>query len=193
MMEHAVVALTTTFGVAFLFVIYFLWRRLRLDIFRDHLFRLRERWFDLALDSDSTLQFDSPLYRSVEQSLCGMLQFAHRVSFSFVVLMRIGERIQNIESDVEPIERITRDVKQIPDEYTRTKAVDIWTGIPAAILNHMVLTSIVFFLLAAIRFVLLLLRRRHERSTKESVLKQHEPVLEKIETTAYRSLASEPV
>ena len=192
-MEHAVVALTTTVGVAFLFVIYFLWRRLRLDIFRDHLFRLRERWFDLALDPDSTLRFDSQLYRSVEQSLCGMLQFAHRVSFSFVVLVRIGERIGNIETDVEPIERITRNIKKIDDTYTRNKAVEIWTGIPVAILNHMVQTSIVFFLLTAVQFVLLLLRRRHTRAAKESVVKQHEPVLEKIETTAYRNLASETV
>lgn len=192
-MEHAVVALTTTVGVTFLFVIYFLWRRLRLDIFRDHLFRLRERWFDLALDPDSTLQFDNPLYRSVEQSLCGMLQFAHRVSFSFVVLVRIGERIQNIETDVEPIERIAKNVKRIPDEYTRTRAVEIWTGIPVAILKHMMFTSLVFLLLTSIQFVLLLLRRRHTRAAKESVVKQHEPVLEKIETTAYRNLASEPV
>ena len=79
MMDHAIVALTTTAGIAFLFLIYFLWRRLRLDIFRDHLFHLRERWFDLALDSRSTIQFDSPLYRSVEQSLYGMLQFAPRL------------------------------------------------------------------------------------------------------------------
>ncbi len=192
-MEHAVVALTTTVGVTFLFVIYFLWRRLRLDIFRDHLFRLRERWFDLALDPDSTLQFDNPLYRSVEQSLCGMLQFAHRVSFSFVVLVRIGERIQNIETDVEPIERIAKNVKRIPDEYTRTRAVEIWTGIPVAILKHMMFTSLVFLLLTSIQFVLLLLRERPTRAAKEGLVKQNEPVLEKIETTAYRNLASEPV
>ena len=155
MMEHAVVAVTTTVGVALLFVIYFLRRRQRLDIFRDHLFRLRERWFDLALDSRSTIQFDSQLYRSVEHSLCGMLRFAHRVSFSFAVLVRIGERIQNIETDVGSIEQFTKKIEGIPDEYTRTRAVEIWTDIPAAICNHM--------------------------------------VLEKIETAAYRNLASEPV
>lgn len=193
MMEHAVVAVTTTVGVALLFVIYFLRRRQRLDIFRDHLFRLRERWFDLALDSRSTIQFDSQLYRSVEHSLCGMLRFAHRVSFSFVVLVRIGERIQNVEIDVEPIENITKNVKQIGDEYTRTRAAEIWTGIPAAILNHMVQTSFVFSFLTAIQFVLLLLRRRQAQAAKESVVKRNGPVLEKIETAAYRNLASEPV
>ena len=190
-MEHAVVALTTTVGVGCLFVIYFLWRRLRLDIFRDHLFRLREGWFDLALDPDSTLQFDSPLYRSVEQSLCGMLQFAHRVSFSFVVLVRIGERIQNIKTDVEPIEQIAKNVKQIPDEYTRTTAVEIWTGIPMAILRHMMLTSPVFFFVISMQFVLLL-RKRPAQAVKERLVEQNEPVLEKIETAAYWNLASEP-
>lgn len=192
-MEHVVAALTTTVGIALLFVIYFLWRRLRLDIFRDNLFRLREGWFDLALDPDSTLQFDSHLYRSVEQSLCGMLQFAHRVSFSFVILVKIGESIQNIETDVEPIEQIAKNVKQIPDEYTRTTAVEIWTGIPMAILKHMMFTSLVFLFLTSIKFVLLLLRERPTQAARERLVKQNEPVLEKIETTAYRNLASEPV
>lgn len=191
MMDHAIVALTTTAGFALLFLIYFLWRRLRLDIFRDHLFHLRERWFDLALDPSSTIQFDSPLYRSVEQSLCGMLQFAHRVSFSFIVLVRIGERIQNIETDVEPIERITGSIKKIPDEYTRNKAVDIWDGIPVAILNYMMSTSLVFLFWTTVQFSLLLLRRRHTRAAKKSVVKRNEPVFEKIETTAYRNLAPE--
>ena len=191
MIEHAVVALTTTVGVAFLFVIYFLWRRLRLDIFRDHLFRLREGWFDLALDPDSTLQFDSHLYRSVEQSLCGMLRFAHRVSFSFVILIKIGERIQNIKTDVEPIEQIAKNVKQIPDEYTRTTAVEIWTGIPTEILRHMMFTSPVFFFVISMQFVLLL-RKRPARAVKERLVEQNEPVLEKIETAAYWNLASEP-
>lgn len=190
-MDHAIVAMTTTVGFAFLFLIYFLWHRLRLDIFRDHLFHLRERWFDLALDPGSTIQFDSPLYRSVEQSLCGMLQFAHRVSFSFVVLVRIGERIQNIEADVEPIERITEGIGKVPDEYTRNKAVEIWDGVPMAILRHMMSTSFVFLFLTTVQFVLLFLHRRHTRATKKSVVKRNEPVFEKIETAAYRSLAPE--
>ena len=190
-MDHAIVAMTTTVGVALLFLIYFLWRRLRLEIFRDHLFQLRERWFDLALDSGSTIHFESPLYRSVEQSLCGMLQFAHRVSFSFVVLVRIGERIQNIETDVEPIERIEESIRKIPDEYTRSKSVEIWKGIPMAILGHMMSTSLVFFFLTTVQFVLLFLRRRRTRAAKESVMKRNEPVFEKIETTAYRNLAPE--
>ena len=189
-MEHATVAVTTTIGIAFLFLIYFLWRRLRLEIFRDHLFHLRERWFDLALDSGSTIKFESLLYRSVEQSLCGMLQFAHRVSFSFVVLVRIGERIQNIETDVEPIERITKGIGKIPDEYTHDKAVDIWDGIPMAIHNYMMSTSFVFFFWTIVQFILFFLRRRHTQTAKESVVKRNE-VLEKIETTAYRNLAPE--
>ena len=117
-----------------------------MDIFRDRLFRLREQWFDLALDSHSTIQFDSHLYRSVEHSLCTMLRNSRHVSFSLAVLIRIGERIQDLDSDF--------------DEYTRTRAVEIWTGIPTAIRRHMLRTSLVFALLTAIRFVSLSLRRR---------------------------------
>ena len=190
-MDHAIVAMTTIVGVGVLLLIYFLWRRLRLEIFRDHLFHLRERWFDLALDSNSTIQFESPLYRSVEQSLCGMLQFAHRVSFSFVMLVQIGERIQNIETDVEPIERITEGIKKVPDEYTRNKAVEIRDGISVAIFNYMMSTSLVFLFWTTVQFVLLFVRKRHTRAAKKSVVKRNEPVLEKIETTAYRNLAPE--
>ena len=159
-MEHTVIAATTTLGVALLFVRCFLWRRLLVDILRDRLFRLREQWFDLALDSDSTIQFDSHLYRSVEHSLCNMLRNSHHVSFSLAVLIRIGERIHDLDTDFEPIEQITKDITKISDEYTRTRAVEIWTGIPTAIHKHMLRTSLVFALLTAIRFVSLSLRRR---------------------------------
>ena len=84
-MEHTVVAATTTVGIALLFVLCLLWRRLLVDIFRDRLFRLREQWFDLALDSESTIQFDSHLYRSVKHSLCTML----RTSLVFALLTAI--------------------------------------------------------------------------------------------------------
>ena len=159
-MEHTVVAATTTVGIALLFVLCLLWRRLLVDIFRDRLFRLREQWFDLALDSESTIQFDSHLYRSVKHSLCTMLRNSRHVSFSLAVLIRIGERIQNIETDFDSTKWTTESINQIPDEYTRTRAVEIWTGIPTAIHRHMLRTSLVFALLTAIRFVSLSLRRR---------------------------------
>jgi hypothetical protein len=158
MANHAAVALTTSIGGGLLLLLYFLYRRLFLDSFRDRLFHLREKWFNLALDPQSTLVFDSALYRSVEQWLCGILRFAHRISFFFIIVERISEHVQNVNVDVSPVEYIARTVNNIPDEYTRKAALAIWKEIPWLILRYLLLTSFLFFFWTMSLFVLLILR-----------------------------------
>ena len=192
--EQAAITLLTSIGIGLLLLLYFLYRRLFLDSFRDRLFHLRERWFNLALDPKSTLQFDSSVYRSVEHSLCGMLRFAHRISFMFIVVERIGERIRNIKMDVGPVEYISRSVKNISDEYTRKEALAIWNGIPSEILRYLLLTSFLFSLWIVGPFLFLILRhaphisRQGVQHAKKHVVKTNEHVLEKIESSAYQEL-----
>ena len=196
MAEQATIALTTSIGMGLLLLLYFLYRRLFLDCFRDRLFHLRERWFNLALEPDSSLEFDSSVYRSVEHSLCAMLRFAHRVSFLFIVVEKTGERIRNVEMDVKPIEQITRSVNGISDEYTRTEALAIWNGISSSILRHLLFTSFLFSLWTVALLVFLIVRhaghisRQGVGSVQQHVVKTNEPVLEKIESSAYQGLTA---
>lgn len=192
--EQGSVALLTSISIGLVMLLYFLYRRLFLERFRDRLFSLRESWFNLALDPNSSLLFDSSLYRSVEHSLCGMLRFAHRVSFVFIVVEKVSERVQGVQMDVGPVEEITRRVKKIPDEYTRTKALCIWDDIPRTILVYLLFTSVAFFLWTIGLVVYLIVRHTPRISgqgvqrVKKHVVKTNEPVLEKIESSAYREV-----
>lgn len=194
MTEQAAVALMTSIGIGLLLLMYYIYRRLFLDSFRDRLFHLREEWFNLAIDPDSTLVFESALYRSVEQWLCGILRFAHRISFFFIIVERINERVQNVDMDVSPVEQITRTVNKIPDEHTRKAALAIWNEIPWLILRYLLLTSFLFFFWTMFQFVRLVLRsaphisRQRLQSAKRHVVKKNEPVLEKIESSAFQAL-----
>ena len=192
--EQAATGVVTSIGMGVMVLLYSLYRRLFLDRFRDRLFRLREQWFNLALDPKSSLQFDSSLYGSVEQSLCGMLRFAHRISFLFVVIERISECLQNITVDVGPIEEITKRVKNIPDEYTRKRARRIWDDIPGAILTYLMLTSLLFALWTVGLTIILIVRQSRNLSSetmkyiKKHVVRTNERVLEKLESSAYREI-----
>ena len=194
MTEQATTALVTSISIGFLLLLYYLYRRVFLDRFRDRLFHLREKWFNLALDPDSSLQFESSVYRSVEISLCGMLRFAHRVSFLFIVVEKIGERIRNIKMDGKPLARIAKDVNSIPDEYTRERALAIWQSIPAAIMRYLLFTSFLFSLWTVVLLVFLVFRdaghiaRQGVRGVEKQVVQTNEPVLEKIESSAYQEL-----
>ena len=191
-MEQGAIALTTSIGIALLLLLCFLLRRLFLEVFRNSLFYLRESWFNLALDPESTLEFDSSVYRSVEHSLCSMLRFAHRTSFAFIVWLRLGERIHHARLDVSQVERISQSIRDISDDYTRKKALCIWNGIPAATHRYLVSTSLPFFLWVASLVLILTLRhapnisRQRVRTAQQRVVKKNEPVLERIELSAFR-------
>lgn len=72
--------------------IYLVWslgiKRLLLDSFRERLFEIRFQLFTLALNGE--IDFNDPAYRSYETLLCGLLRFAHRISF-FTFIMSIRQ------------------------------------------------------------------------------------------------------
>ena len=193
-MEQGAIALTTSVGIGLLLLLYVLFRRLLLEIFRDQLFHLRESWFNLALDPESTLEFDDSVYRSVEHSLCSMLRFAHRISFAFILWLKVGERIRNVEFDISEVDVIGQRIKDIADEYTRNQALMIWKRIPVAIHIYLVITSMPFFLWNAVLFLTITwghapnISRQKVRSARMKMVEKNEPVLEKIEQSAYQEL-----
>ena len=62
-------------------------KSLLLDLFRERLFEIRFGLFSLGLNGE--LDFNDPAYRSIETLFCGLLQFAHRISFlTYIVSVR---------------------------------------------------------------------------------------------------------
>lgn len=68
--------------------LWYLWdqglKKLFLDAFRERLFELRFQLFSLAMSED--LSFDDDAYRALETLICGLLRFAHRVTFAGFLL-----------------------------------------------------------------------------------------------------------
>lgn len=80
--------------------LWYLWdqglKKLFLDWFREQLFELRFELFSLA--ESGKLSFDDEAYRSIETLLCGLLRFAHRVTFAGF-LLSVREQAQAKKSD----------------------------------------------------------------------------------------------
>ena len=66
-MENTVMSLVTIVAVMLIFVYMVLAKTMHLDMYKDRLFQIREQWFDLALDEDSSHQV-----RLSHLSACGM-------------------------------------------------------------------------------------------------------------------------
>jgi len=71
------------FGVAYLY--WWRYRALRIDIFRQEIFELRDRLFDDA--ADGMLPFDHPAYLALRGIMNGYLRFAHWLNIWHIILM----------------------------------------------------------------------------------------------------------
>ena len=68
-------------------VLFWCWRRYRIDALRDRLFLLRDELFDYALSSE--LSFGDPAYVMLRRSINSMLRFAHKISFTRTLLVAV--------------------------------------------------------------------------------------------------------
>ena len=84
----AIVANTTAKFVLAWVLLYCFWRSYRTDALRQKLFALRDELFDLACDSQ--LAFEDPAYWRLRRTLNSMIRFAHRLSFTRLVVTILG-------------------------------------------------------------------------------------------------------
>ena len=118
-MEDAITVIATTMALMLLMSYSVLMRGLKLQSYKDRLSMVRERWFDLALDDKSSLEFDSPEYRSLADFVEDMMDFAAALSvltiFWMWVTKKLGiQRRGGIETTME--------WENIRDPYTRNEA-----------------------------------------------------------------------
>ena len=187
-------AIISCIGIGFLFFIRFLTRRTYLDKFREDLFASRDRLFDLSLDPKSTLEFDSTAYRSTEEHLCRLLRFAHFVSFAAYVLMKIVEKVSKDSDSANDVNGVEQALSTIDDEYTHSAVGSIWLDVQYSMFYYLKASSLTFLLWAGSMHLVRLLRSRphdqgnsqaRKRAVKEYMVRQNEPVLRRIESSAY--------
>jgi hypothetical protein len=91
---HVTTALSSLLSLAFLWLLVTsLYRDYRVDLFRDRMFALRERFFDEA--ADGCLSFDNPAYQLVRTTMNGFIRFGHRVSLTstLITYSRFGKQL----------------------------------------------------------------------------------------------------
>lgn len=120
-------ALAGLFALALIGVFFYgPWQATATDIARQFVFERRDEIFDLA--AAGRLQFDSPEYRTIRESLNQLIRFAHELTFPrFIFLMcsitvnelrspsALGQALTKIEDPQtrKEVERIVRDARSI--------------------------------------------------------------------------------
>jgi hypothetical protein len=94
----AVTALSTAISLLLLWVLlYWFYRRYRVDYFRHNLFVLRSELFDHARKGE--LAFDAPAYTILRTTLNGFLRYAERIGFLSTLMA--GKVVREIPADSE--------------------------------------------------------------------------------------------
>src|ERR1039457_4111930 len=68
-------------------VVFWLWPCVRLDVFRQKMFAVRDELFDYA--ESGKIGFNHPAYRLLRQSMNGFIRYGHRLTFFQVNLMML--------------------------------------------------------------------------------------------------------
>jgi len=156
---------------------------LALGLFRERIFELRFSLFRLGMTGE--LPFDSKLYRRTETLLCGLLRFAHRVTFMTYIFSKAEqEKDKKLKDHVDVTAEINLEMSRLAPE-ARKNFGKIMRDVSRAILLYMAFTSM-FFLAASIPIALLRVLGiwRSEKAKEVSNV---------IEQEAYRSASEQPL
>ena len=162
-------------------LLFWLYRDLRIDLFRQELFSLRDELFDYA--ASGAISFDHPAYGTLRMTMNGYTRFAHRMTLLQVLLYVYLPRRPR-EPDVEwrfdshwasVAEGLGPDVRERLDDYI--------SRMHALVLKHVVYGSplLVLLLLASVSVVLVGLAFRYRMLR---LLKAFEGPLSRIDAAA---------
>lgn len=121
-------------------------KRLFLDIFRERLFEIRFEMFRLGISGE--LPFDSETYRTLETLICGLLRFAHRITFLTFLFSRIEQERAQKEKDYVDIGLQISLMISRQDSKTQARLLKILQDLKTAIYVYMAFSSL--FLLSLI-------------------------------------------
>jgi hypothetical protein len=108
---------TATALALLVFVIFRLLPVLRLDIFRQEMFELRDELFDYA--ASGKIGFNEPAYRLLRQSMNSFIRYGHRLTFFRVCVILIGQKISPVEGQVSWTEEWNKALECVEDESVR--------------------------------------------------------------------------
>jgi hypothetical protein len=168
-MESAIYLLS---GTAALCGIYLVWslaiRSLLLDITRERLFEQRSALFQLAARGE--IDFEDEAYRSLEILYCGLLRFAHRVTFLTFMISSIANRLAEKDKDyVDVSAQLALKVSRLRPE-TQAKITSILAETRSTMIAYVGLSSIFFITLAVSYLILKVLGIKVLEEAKDNVV-----------------------
>ena len=151
-------------------------KKLFLDYFRERLFELRFHLFELA--EEGKLSFDDEAYRAIELLLCGLLRFAHRVTFiGFIMSVREQVKAREANEFVDYPKQVELKISRAP-EGVREDLRSIMSQTNSMVSFYMAVCSLLFIAAALIYALLRALNLARDWSKKE--------ISAVVESEAYR-------
>ncbi|MGA3043081.1 MAG: hypothetical protein ABSF54_20075 [Bryobacteraceae bacterium] len=98
---------------ALVFVTFALWPSVRLDVFRQQMFAVRDELFDYA--ASGKIGFDHPAYRLLRQSMNGFIRYGHRITFFQINMSMLHWKIVESHAPMDWTERWDRAISTIDD------------------------------------------------------------------------------
>jgi len=94
---------------------------MRLDIFRQKMFALRDELFDYA--ESGRIGFNHPAYRLLRQSMNGFIRYGHRLTFFQINLMMLYWKFGASQPPMDWTEKWNRAIATVNDEQVRENLV----------------------------------------------------------------------
>jgi len=156
--------------------LWYLWdqglKKLLLDFFRERLFELRFQLFQLA--ESGQISFDDEAYRALETLFCGLLRFAHRVTFlGFLLSIREQFKAKQANEYVDHNAQIELKISQAPAEVRGTLR-SILSETHTMVAFYMGVSSLLFLLVGGVYLVLRVLNVVRDETKKASAVVESE-------------------
>ncbi len=110
-----------TFSLSFLWFVYaFLWRELKVEMYRQRLFKIRDELFDFA--TDGNISYDHPAYIAIRLSTNSLIRYAHQICFTRYLAFAVARSIRpGSAADAVPL---LRPLLEYPEGETKTKLIE---------------------------------------------------------------------
>jgi hypothetical protein len=111
--------LATYGGCLLAILLLFLWRELRIEVFRQRIFQIRDELFDFA--AEGNISFNDPAYGALRTSMNSLIRFAHKMSFFHAFLMNLARHWYPSPALERAFKQRMRPLDELPEGPVRDK------------------------------------------------------------------------
>lgn len=137
--QQLVTILTSLVSVILLLIVLRLWASLRLDVFRQEMFALRDLMFDYALEGH--IDFSHPAYRLLRKCMNGFIRYAHNLTFYRLTVTMLQWQLVSRRPEIKWAEDWNRALESIADPQVQEKMKEFHSRSAVLVAQRVVLGS----------------------------------------------------